>query len=1158
MSLQFIYGRGGSGKSFHCLNEIKNKISKDNSKKLVLLVPEQYTFQAEHDLIKVLQTGGILKTEVLSFRRMAYRVLNEVGGITYPHIHPAGKCMILYNILDKMKKDFSVFQKSAGSKGFVNTLSGLITEMKRYNVHPENLDKILTSLQDNTYLYQKLNELKLVYERFEEILSARYRDADDELTILSAKLDETDMYNSAEIWIDGFSGFTPQEFDVISKLIVKADKVYITVCTDVLEDENTDLSDVFYSAKKAYSKFINIAKNNSVNILPAVMCSQPVPPRFKESTEMAFLEENFFAYPYRIYAKPTESIELFEALNTHSEIEECASDIIRQCRDNGLRYKDIAVVTRNLGGYQELVEAIFEEYGVPYFIDSKAETSNHPLIRLVLSMLDIFIDNWAYESVFRYLKSGLLDYDKNIIDKLENYVLACGIRGSKWTQSADWNMTPELLPEERLENKHLELLFEINETRKLIAEPLIRFREKTKGRKKASDFCSCLYDYLVEMGVQNKIEAYIDFFNETGKLRLASEYEQVWNTLMEVFDQAVEVLGDETLGIERFAEVLKIGLAEYKISSIPVSLDQVLVGSVEHSKSHEIKALYILGTNDGIFPSAGMSEGILSDADRKALNDKGIELASDTKTQVFDEQNLIYRALTTPKNFLRVSWPIADHEGKSMRPSSIVSRIRKLFPGVVWKSNVAKNCGERVLPEQISSPQPVFNRLVLALREKNNGNEISSYWTTVYKWFSEQAQWTQKCQLLGDAFKYKNIALPVSKEKIRQLYGPNFHSSVSRLEKYTSCPFAYYVQYGLGARERRIYQLSPPDVGTFMHSVIERFSKMVDEQGISWRAFDREWCADQVAGIVDELLDSMKNTIVGGSKRFRALTLRLKRVITRAVWLIAEHIRRSSFEPVGYEVDFGEGGKFPPIVIELDSGEKVTLVGRIDRVDALKTTDGTYLRIVDYKSGQKDFRLSDVYYGLQMQLITYMDALWEYSGRESSETILPGGMLYFKVDDPIVKGSGSITAEEIEIAIMKKLKMKGLLLADVQLIKHMDNGIDGSSMIIPARINKGDTLGKSSAATLEQFTVLRGYVKKLLKELATEIMKGNVPIKPYKKKKVTSCQYCSYSSVCQFDLTQKENSFKQLHDRENDEVWKLMSETLMTESLMTDMPGQKE
>lgn len=1141
MSLQFIYGRAGSGKSFHCLNQIKSRLKENNSKKLVLLVPEQYTLQAERDLINVLGTGGILKAEVLSFRRMAYRVLNEIGGITYPHIHPAGKCMIIYRILDKMKDELAIFHKSANSQGFVNTISTLITELKRYNVHPEQLDCVLKELDDNIFLKNKISEIKILYSEFENMLSKRYRDADDELTILANKLDETHMYDDAEIWIDGFTGFTPQENEVISKLMKKVDKLYITVCTDVLEDERGyELSDVFSSAKKSYYKFINIAQNVDVSVLSPIGLNTTKPPRFKNSEELSFLEANYYSYPFKYYNKPTTDIELFESVNIYSEIEECAKDIIKQCRDNGLRYKDITVVTRNLEGYENLIGVIFNEYEIPCFIDSKTEIIDHPLVRLVLSMLDIFIENWSYETVFRYLKSGLTGIDQNRIDIIENYVLACGIRGSRWTLNKDWETSPELVADDKKSLENEQLLLDINTTRREISEPLLRFRSKIKGRNKAADFCSCLYDYLIEIGVQDRIENKIQQFNNNGLLKLANEYEQVWNILMDVFDQIVEVMGDETFGLERFANTLKIGLSEYKISTIPASLDQVLVGSVEHSRSHEIKALYVLGTNDGIFPSTGISEGILSDADRLTLNKNGIELASDTKTQVFDEQQLIYRTLTTPKKFLRLSWPIADHEGKTMRPSMIISRIIKIFPKVTEKNNLQRQLNEQQIIDNISSPVPAFNQLVSALREKNDGIEISETWIDVFSWFTKQTQWDDRCKLMLSALEYKNVALPVDISKIRQLYGSNAISSVSRLEKYTSCPFAYYIQYGLGARERKIYQMSPPDVGTFMHTVIERFSKSIEEQNISWRTFEKDWCEEQISLIVDNLLENMKNTIIGGSKRFKALTSRLKRVVSRSVWLIAEHIRMSDFDPIGYEIDFGEGGKFPPIIIELDSGEKVTLVGRIDRVDALKTDDGTYLRIVDYKSGSKDFKLCDVYYGLQMQLITYLDALWENAEKLNEDKVYPAGMLYFKIDDPLINSNNIATAEEIETAIMKKLKMKGLLLADVKLIKHMDNTIEGSSKIIPARINKGDTLGKSSVASLDQFLVLRTYIRRLLKDMCTEMMKGNVPIKPYKKKKVTSCQYCSFSSVCQFDLTQRENNFSILHDKEDEEVWKLI------------------
>ncbi|MFA6809162.1 MAG: helicase-exonuclease AddAB subunit AddB, partial [Eubacteriales bacterium] len=807
------------------------------------------------------------------------------------------------------------------------------------------------------------------------------------------------------------------------------------------------------------------------------------------------------------------------------------------------------VVVGNMEEYERLIEVIFEEYGIPCFLDKKVDVSNHPLVRLILSMLDIFNENWSYETVFRYLKTGLTGLDKNCVDRLENYVLACGIRGNLWTNDQEWNMSLELIPEEQKSESQIEILKDINRTRTEITSPLIEFRKKAKEKKKTSEICSALYDFLCSTGVPDRIEGYIEEFNQNGKLSLANEYGQVWNIVMEVFDQIVEVMGEETLSLEKFTNTLKVGFDEYKIGLIPASLDQVLVGNVERSRNHEVKAVYILGVNDGVFPSAGLEEGVLTDLDRMVLNKAGVELASDTRTKTMDEQYLVYRALTTAGRYLRLSWPIADQEGRTLRPSIIVSRLRKLFPKIAETSDLVKSDFELEDQELLTGKYPAFKQMVSVLRQRADGKEIGKLWSEAYHWFANQEEWREKCQALRSTFLYKNIAERVSKDKIISLYGDPSYSSVSRLEKYTACPFAFYVQYGLGARERKVYRLSPPDVGTFMHAVIERFSREIVEQNISWREFDRQWCAEKVSEIVENMLEKMQGLGIAGSKRYTALTLRLKRVITRAVWLIAEHIRRGSFEPIGYEIGFGDKEKFPPITIELESGQKVNLIGRIDRVDALKTEENTYLRIIDYKSGRKDFKLSDVYYGLQIQLITYLDALWSNEEKNKNGSVKPGGLLYFHIDDPLIKQNGKISEEEIEKAIMKQLKMKGLLLADVKLIREMDHTIGqeedkdyGSSMIIPARINKGDVLGRSSVATEVQYKKMRKYVRRLLKGMCDEIVKGNVAIQPYKKKEITSCAYCKFSPICQFDSARKENNYKLIFDQENAEVWKLMAE----------------
>ncbi|UWG96270.1 helicase-exonuclease AddAB subunit AddB [Dehalobacter sp. DCM] len=1142
MSLKVIFGRAGSGKSYYCLHAIKEQIKrKATGKPLILLVPEQYTLQAEKDLIAVLETGGILEVEVLSFRRLAFRVFNEAGGIAFPHIHSAGKSMILFRILAALKDELTVFAHSADRKGFVSTLSALMTELKRYHIGPEDLQKAEGALADTDPLKDKLKEIRTIYAGFEETIRDRYRDSDDDLTLAASKMVDTDLFRGAEIWIDGFAGFTPQEYLIIAKLLTQAEKVNITLCTESLTSAQMRGTDVFAEVKGAYRKLVNLVQEYGCTLEPAVNLNTSSLPRFQDSLELSHLERYYSAYPYPVFEPPTKDISLLASVNPYAEIEAAAGEIVRLCRDGGLRFRDIAVLSRNLTAYEGLIETVFSEYGIPYFLDKKTAITDHPLVRMILAMLDIFSENWSYEAVFRYLKTGLTGLEQEDIDHIENYVLACGIRGNRWTMSAEWEMIPEMIPEENLADsaraERAQELAEINRIRNEIIRPLLAFRQKTKNRRLTSEIGEALYDFLCGIGVPERIEAYQQYFKDNGLLELANEYSQVWNIVMHVLDQTVEVMGDDALTLEKFADTLTIGLAEYTIGIIPASLDQVLIGSIERFRSHDLKALLILGVNDGVFPAAALAEGIISDQDRASLNRLGIELANDTQSQAFNEQYLVYRALTTASHYLRLSWPIADQEGKSLRPSMIIYRLRKLFPQIKQESNLLQT-GTGL--DSLAGQSPAFRQMVAAFRLKAEGQAIEPWWQDVYRWYEEKTEWQAQCRAVHDAFFIRNLANPVSPEKIRALYGETAYASVSRLEKYTSCQFAFYLQYGLKAKERRLFQFRAPDVGTFMHAVIETFSRQAAEGNLLWRDMERDWCREQVTLIVDVMLNSMQGSGLAASKRYAALAGRLKRVITRAVWMIVEHLRRSGFEPLGYELGFGEGEKFPPIVIELGSGQEVHLVGRIDRVDALKTEEGTYLRIVDYKSGNKDFKLADVYYGLQIQLITYLDALWENQALALEQPVLPGGILYFQIDDPFVKSNGKLSETEIEQKIMKQLKMKGLLLADVKLIKEMDRTIDGSSLIIPARINKDDSLGKSSAASLEQFQILRRYVKNLLQGLCEEIMSGNVAISPYKKKGTTSCKYCSYAAVCQFDPSRKENTFRLLTDKKDEEVWGLL------------------
>lgn len=486
MSIRFIYGRSGSGKTRYCLEEIKARVKSGADHPQVLLVPEQYSLQAEKDLIAVLESGGILKTQVLTFRRLAFRIFNEAGGLTYPHIHPAGKAMIIYRILDKMKDKLTVFSKAAECQGFVSTLSELITEFKRYEVSPETLEETCAGMEPDNPLAGKLGEIQLIYSAFEQALLERYRDAEDDLTAAAQRLEGTNLFNGAEIWIDGFAGFTPQEYSLVAGLMPKAARINISLCTDCLEEEDSLEADLFAAVKRSYRKFLELAEEAGIKVEQPIYLDSKIPVRFRNSRELAHLERNLYSFPYKDYREETQDISLFYSMNIFSEIEECAREILRLCRDEGLRYRDIAVVTGNLSAYESLIQVIFTEYGIPHFMDMKKDLNNHPLVRLVLSMLDIFNENWSYEAVFRYLKTDLTGLDRGSIDRLENYVLACGIRGSKWTVQEDWNMSPGVLPDQKDTAEQRELLEDLNRIRYAVTGPLAEFRGKTKGRRRAS------------------------------------------------------------------------------------------------------------------------------------------------------------------------------------------------------------------------------------------------------------------------------------------------------------------------------------------------------------------------------------------------------------------------------------------------------------------------------------------------------------------------------------------------------------------------------------------------------------------------------------------------------------------------------------------------
>lgn len=1134
MGIRFIFGRAGSGKSYYCLNQIKKKLTNDKNNKLIILVPDQYTFQTEKKLLEYVGEKSLLRAEVLSFKRMATRVFDKCGGRAINVIEDSGKNMLIYKLLKDKGEELKYFNRISKQQGFVGIVSKSITEFKKYNISEEILKEKELEIEDRD-LKEKVSDLASIYETFNESLHKGYIDSEDILSILAKKLNEFHLYNDAEIWVDEFTTFTPQQLEVLKVLAKQCKNVNITLCSDGEIQFTEGETDIFDVIKNTENRILKMMQENNISYKEPVNLNKKNIYRFRESKELGHIEKYFFNYPFKIYKSECKDIRLYKANNNYSEIEWVAQDILKLVRDKGYRYKDIAVVCREIDSYDKITSVIFNEYNIPYFLDKKREILSNPLVVLIISALEILVTNWSYESVFKYVKSGLITLETNFIDKLENYILANGIKGYKWTRDLLIYGDEELTQEE----------IEIFEYMEEIRRPIINLYNKIKDNVSIRKYCTALYEFLLEIKAFETMDKLLNDFDNKGMQDKVKEYTQVPSIVIDMLDQAVEVLGDEVVDLKTFSKILVSGFEEKEIGVIPMSLDQVNIGDIARIKGRDVKALYIVGANDGVLPSANKDEGILSDEDRIELKSMGIELASDTRSRVFEEQFMVYTALTIPSNYLMITYPMADFDGKSLRPSIIIPRLKKILPKLSEESEIFNSNLSYDKYYNITAPVPTFNELIEALRREYEKEEIEPYWIETFKWFEKNEEFKDRTKIIFNGLNYTNLVEKIPREKMKKLYSNDngrLMFSVSRIEKYAQCPFGYYVQYGLKAKDRKVYEFTAPDLGSFMHDILDQFTNKIRKENILWGDLTKDKCAEIVNELVNSKLKSETNSILNSNKKYKYFSERFKKTITKSVTVISEQMRKGEFDIFKSEFDFGDFKDSDPIKLELPSKEIVYLKGRVDRIDKVDLNGETYIRIVDYKSGSKSFDLNELYYGLQIQLLVYLDAILKNSKKILKTQCMPGGILYFKIDNPIIKSKKALTDEEIQVEVLKKLKMDGLLLKNVELVKSMDRDMETYSLIIPAAFKKdGDFTSTSSVVTESQFELLRKYVNDKMIEICEEMLSGEVKIEPCKSSKVTYCDYCDYSSICQFDTSIKDNKYKIISKKKKDDLWDAMS-----------------
>ncbi|MDD9147309.1 helicase-exonuclease AddAB subunit AddB [Sporolactobacillus sp. CQH2019] len=1152
MSVRFILGRPGTGKTASCMEEVRTLIRENPSgSPLIYLVPDHMTFNTEYDFARTDGFGGMTRLNVFSIPRLALRVLQQSGGITRYHLNETGIAMLLRKIVEQNKDQLHLFKKAAEQSGFYRLLGDTLAEFKRYRLRPEQIAGQAAALGGESaghlLLKDKLHDLSIVYQSFEKALAGKYIDSDDYLRLAAEKIAETDFLKNAEIWVDGFQTMTPEEQRVVGELMETSRRMTVILGIDRAYDRPPEEFSVYRHPARLFLQLKEYAEEQNLELEPLVIKTEPL----RAQTPALQHLTRCLDQPHIRESPSTEGLVLTEAVNRREEVEQTARDILGLARDRGFRFRDMTVLVRNLEDYRNLIATVFADYGIPAFIDHKRPMRHHPLIELIRSALEAIQQNWRYEPVFRCVKTNLLippgsslPAMREAMDELENYVMAYGIYGEKkWTGADPWSYRVYRgLEEDQHEQTEKERQAEarINRLRFLVAGPIASFEEKLKSASTVREKCTVLYDFMIGLAIPDKLERMARAAESSGRLSDAKEHGQVWKAVADMLDQCVEGAGEENISLELFSKIIDTGLDALEFALVPPALDQVLVGSMDRMRSSELKAVFLLGVNEGVIPAKPSEQGLFSDEDRDSLEASGMHVADGETGRMAAENELIFRALSLPKERLFLSFPLASEDGESLKPSPLIGRLKRLFPGLSARLSPAE---PRLLSAEqqlgfVNTPRKTIGFLSSQIREWQNGYRIAGLWWDVYDWFIDQEKWGAAARRILSALFSQN-GERLGQETARALYGETIQASVSRMEQFNSCPFSQFASYGLKLREREVFRLAAPDIGQLFHMAIKRMTEQIQQARRQWSDLSPEDCDRLAAETVSFLAPKLQRRILVRSSRNHYMQHKLTQVVARVARVMRRHAQASGFSPLSLELPFGPGRPLPPLQFSLRNGCRMEIVGRIDRVDKAEDADHRLLlRVIDYKSGSTDLSLTDVYYGLALQMLTYLDVVLTYSKQWLGVQAEPAGVLYFHVHNPFLRLTDKLAADALEEEIYKSFRMKGLLPQDEAVLRLTDRAAaGGQSAIAPFGIKKnGEFYKGSSVAGAEEFDALRHHAKNMMKQVGNRITDGDVQIAPYRLRERVPCTYCPYRPVCQFDRSQPGNAFRQLQRLPDDQV----------------------
>ena len=1121
MSLQFIFGNSGNGKS-HCLyqNIIEQSI-RHPEKNYLVLVPEQFTMQTQKDLCLMHPRGGIMNIDVLSFGRLAHRVFEEVGQDNRTVLDDEGKNLILRKIAGNFEDELTVLKGNLKKQGYISEVKSVISEFTQYGVDFERLDEFMDSINPDSYLYYKLKDIRKVYEGFEDYLSEKYITKEEMLDVLSDAVPRSNILKGSIVAMDGFTGFTPVQDRLLGELLKVCDKVMITVEMDEREDPFVYRHpyQLFALSKQMVTSLVKIARDTKTEMEDPVYLYQKPPKRFEHNAELAFLESELFRYSGNQYLREDEpgdersgyegAVSIHEARNPRAEAQYVAEGIRYLVREKGYRYRDVAVITADMNVYADALEKACGMFDIPVFMDHKKSILLNAFVEYLRSLLAMAEENFTYDSVFRFLRTGLCGFTYEEVDRMENYCLALGIKGYKKWQQAWVRQTSEAGEAELQELNHLRVRF-VEKIQNLVF--VLKQRKKT-----VRDVTLAVYEFISEEKMQEQLSEMEQKFQEKGELALAKEYAQIYRIVLELFDKFVELLGDEQISLKEYCDLLDAGLEEAKVGVIPPSLDQVVIGDVERTRIKNIKALFFVGANDTLLPGNASARGILSERDREQFLKGNIALSPGPKEEAYIQKFYLYMNLTKPSEYLYLSWSKVSGDGESLRPAYLISDIRRLFPGLRTVDEEKRAMAETELTRKTG-----ILKVAEGIRDRRSG--VDGDWKELYTWFWRDDKSKETLEEILDAGFLRREYPELGPERAKQLYPDPDRVSVTRMEQFASCAYAHFLSYGLRLSDRAEYSFEAMDLGNIAHQSLERFSRKADREKMRWEDLPEELRDELIDESVEESVIDYGNTVLFSSARNEYMIARIKRLIRRSVWALTKQLEKGDFVPGGYEMKFGSG--------------------KIDRIDICEDDEGVYVKVTDYKTGMKSFDITALYHGLQMQLPVYLNAALAVEKRKyPDKEIIPAGIFYYRIQDPVVDRKES--DEDVEKSILKELRLDGLVNGDEKVISHLERNLIGSSLLIPVGRNKDGTLSKNSRALPgDTFRAVLKYAQEKEKKICAEIRAGEVSAAPYEMGGDTGCDYCVYRDICGFDIRIEGCKYRRLEKYSMEEVIaKMMLET---------------